>query len=42
MQEGCLWFHVDLQKEPADTMLTMELQSYKLEAIREEGQIWST
>lgn len=36
MQEGCLWFYMVLQKAKADPILTVELQSYKLEAIREE------
>lgn len=42
MQEGCLWFYMVLQNAQADAMLTVELQSCKLEVIREEEEGWST
>lgn len=35
MEEGCLWFYMVLHKAQADPTLTVELQSYKLEVIRE-------
>lgn len=42
MQESCLWFYIMLQKTQAEPALTVELQSYKLEAMREEEESWST
>lgn len=42
MQEDCLWLYMVLQNAQADAMLTVELQSCKLEAIREKEEGWST
>lgn len=42
MEEGCLWFYTVLQEAQADPTLAEELQSYKLEVIREAEESWSS